>query len=275
MDYYTFCEDEALKVKVEGRPVHQFFAPEDFLQFGLGTMRGSLDLKDQIVDMPIDTFLGLAEPIPADDEKRHAPISKFKKDVLDGKRTNWGLPILILKENEDGIWKVIGHDGRHRAILLKSLGYDTMPVHLSMPKGLLSPDYIPEILWCQNDKNVDRERDYYPFPIKPKDFNAPYVKVVGDKVELSGNKGISLEHKERAAMDGGTDYPAGCDSNNLKDYIGAASGKGMEGVSKGTAPQSCTTAKKNFEKNFVPNVAYRKDNTMPASTLKEYYSKKG
>ena len=108
MNFYSFCEDEALRVKIDGMPVHRFFAPEGFLQYGLGTMRGCTTLKDQIVDMPIETFLGLAEPIPEDDEKRHAPQEEFKRDVLNGKKTNWEIPILILKENEDGIWKVVG-----------------------------------------------------------------------------------------------------------------------------------------------------------------------
>ena len=267
MNYFSFCEDEALKVAIEGKPVHRFFSPKSFLRFGLGVMDGSTALHDQIVDMEITVFLGLAEPIPEDDEKRHAPLEEFKKCVMDGKKQDWELPVLVLKENEDGIWKVVGHDGRHRALLLNGLGYSTMPVHISIPDGLISEELMPDILWCQNDKNVEREQDYYPFPIKAGEFNAPYVVVDSVKIDEDGD-----QKYVKLAMDGGTTYPAGCDSKNLKDYIGGA--KDKVGDSKaGQAPESCVAAKRNFSKNFVPNVAYRKDNTMPASTLKEFLLK--
>ena len=245
MDYFTYCEDEAIKVKVEGMPVHAFFAPEGFLEWGLGTMRGEANLRNQIVDMPIDEFLGLAEPIPEDDEKRHAPMSEFRKDVLSGKKTDWEIPYLSITENEDGIWKVVGHDGRHRGKLLQSLGYETMPVRISIPKdsgAFLDESALPDILWCQNDRSVERERDYYPFPITEDNFNEPYCKIEGDAITVG-----PVQRPVVVATD---------------EYAGKA-------------PTECLVARKNFKKNYVPNVAYRKDNVMPARNLKEYLQKRG
>ena len=69
------------------------------------------------------------------------------------------------------------------------------------------------------------------------------------------------------------EYGEGCDSGNLKDYLGAVHAEDKT-PNSGKAPDSCVAAKRNFAKNFVPNVAYRKDNTMPASTLKEYLAKR-
>lgn len=250
MNYYTFCQDEALKLIIEGKPIHQFFAPEGFLQWGLGTMRGEPMLKDQIVDMPIDTFIGLAEPIPADDEKRHAPQEEFKKEVLNGKKTNWEIPILILAKNEDEIWKVVGHDGRHRAMLLKSIGYEVIPVHLQVPEGIAP--VLPDILWVQNDKNVEREHDYYPFPITEDNFNKPYCIIEGDAILVGDGE------------EGKISGPRMCLDRPVKDEAKEW---------RGNAPEACTRARENFEKNYVPNVAYRKDNTMPASNLKEYLTK--
>ena len=267
MDFYSFCEDEQVRVKVEGMPVHKFFAPEGFMLWGLEPKMGNFKGYSQIVDMPIDEFIGLAEPIPDDDEKRHAPQEEFKKDVLSGKSTDWDIPYLICKENEDGIWKVIGHDGRHRGMLLKSLGFSSMPVLLQMPDAELNEELLPEILWGQNDKAVEREKDYYPFPINEDNFMKPYVSL-GDGVVVIGNEqnGISI------AMDE-IQYGEGCDGKGLKDYLGEVQAEDKRVTGDGyiwKAPDSCVSAKKNIAKNFVPNPAYRKDNTMPSSTLKEY-----
>ena len=99
--YYQFCEDERINVRLEGMPVHKFFAPEGFMLWGLEPKVGNFKGYAQIVDMPIEEFIGLAEPIPEDDEKRHAPQEDFKRDVLNGKSTNWDIPYLVCKENED------------------------------------------------------------------------------------------------------------------------------------------------------------------------------
>ena len=50
----------------------------------------------------------------------------------------------------------------------------------------------------------------------------------------------------------------------LSEYIEAAIGHEKDKASY-----------QNFKKNYVPNVAYRKDNVMPARNLKEYLQKRG
>lgn len=271
MNFFSYCEDEAVRIKVEGMPIHRFFSPEGFLLWGLEPRVGNFNGYAQVIDMPIDNFIGLAEPIPDDDEKRHAPQEEFLQDVKSGKPTNWDIPYLVIQENEDGIWKVIGHDGRHRGMLLKSLGYSSMPVLLQMPNAEMNEELLPEILWCQNDKSVDREKDFYPFPITEDNFMQPYV-TMGNGVIVVGDG----DDATTIAMDE-IIYPAGCDSKNLKEYLGevAAEDKASKGTFAGKAPESCMAAKRNFTKNFVDNVAYRKDNTMPAKNLKEYLAKHG
>lgn len=243
MDFFTFCEDEAIKVALSGSPVQRFFSPEKFLQYGADTLGDTGETCNQIIDMPIADFLALAEPIPADDEKRHAPLSKFKQEVADGKKTDWDIPMLELRRNEDGIWKVVGHDGRHRAMLLKSLGYEVMPVRLMVGDCHLCEELMPDIIWCQNDKNIEREVDYLPFPLTPQMYGIPYLDV--DFVKLATDKAVTDEASD------------------------------AEGVGRGRAPEPCVQAKKNFLKNYVANVAYRKDNVMPASNLKEYMRQHG
>lgn len=276
--YFQYCEDEQVRIKVEGMPVHKFFAPEGFLLWGMEPKFGNYKGYAQIVDMPIDEFIGLAEPIPDDDEKRHAPQDEFKRDVLAGKPTNWDIPYLVVKENEDGIWKVVGHDGRHRGMLLKSLGYNSMPVLLQMPDAELNEELLPEILWSQNDKAVEREKDFYNFPITEDNYMKPYVEVGSGVVTIGdGENGMKI------AMDETINTDPCYSKKYLRDYMGDVKSEvetedridGRTFNTLGKAPDSCLAAKRNFAKNYVPNVPYRKDNTMPAKNLKEYLSKKG
>lgn len=265
MNFYKFCEDEAaVKVYVEGTPIHKFFSPAEFLKFGLEAgSPGEGKPWAQMVDLPIAEFLGLAEPIPEDDLKRHAPQDEFKKDVLAGKSMNWDIPYLMVAENEDGVWKVVGHDGRHRGMLLQSLGYDTMPVRIELTKGTLNEELLPDTIWCQNDKNVKRERDHWPFPITEDNFETPYCEVAGDRVLVGSGKGPKSAIVEDATAYEAVDRVEGDDD-------GVFTG---DGEFRGKAPESCVQAKKNFKKNQVPNLAYRKDNYMPASNLREYMAK--
>lgn len=270
MNYFQYCEDEALKIKVEGMPIHRFFAPEGFLQWGLEPQMGNYKGYAQIVDMPIDEFLGLAEPIPEDDLKRHAPMEEFERDVASGKPTNWELPYLEIRENEDGLWKVVGHDGRHRGMLLQHLHYGTMPVLLLIPDATLNEELLPEILWSQNDKAIERPKDFYNFPITEENFQKPYVALEGGIAKVGNASNPTM-----MVMDG-IEYGKGCDASNLKQYLGKVDANEHNNGSSsiGRMPTACKEAKKNFARNFVDNVAYRKDNTMPASSLKEYLAKK-
>lgn len=255
-NFYSFCEDEHLKVKVEGMPIHNFFSLDKLMTYGREPIAQSCPYYTQIVDMPITTFLGLAEPIPKDDAKRHSSIKEFKEEVLAGKKCNWDIPCLTIRKNEDERWKVVGHDGRHRAILLKELGYSEMPVRVEFPYDVLYKSKLPPKVWCQNDSFKEREKYQYPFPITEKNYKTPYMGITGRDIEMPRCVGDEYPKENKKA---------------LNKFL-----KGEEAITfMGKAPKSCVTAKRNFEKNYVPNVAYRKDNTMPAANLKEYLEGRG
>ena len=76
------------------------------------------------------------------------------------------------------------------------------------------------------------------------------------------------------SLDAATINPAGCNSSNLKKYLAGQDLSTETKKGAGKAPDSCMVAKKNFVQNFVDNVAYRKDNNMPAPNLKEYLARK-
>lgn len=137
--------------------------------------------RAMIVDMPPDLYLTLAEPIKSDDSKRHADLGK---KVSSGEIKQFDtIPALLMRIMEDGNdAKVYGHDGRHRAILMKEKGFKTIPVALywentcweTLPEDKKGNKFYPKSLWCQNDKAVQREVDKVPFPVKEEDWGRPY-----------------------------------------------------------------------------------------------------
>lgn len=160
----------------------KMFDRGDFDRFGSGG-----ESSDMIVDMDIETYLGLCEPIPSDDRKRHINLGRAVERGEIKKFQH--IPCLNIRLMEDGDGehaKVFGHDGRHRAMFMRSLGYSMVPVRLSvtgfkwgadMPcrKGSTGTKYrYPEKLWCQNDKSKKRDRYCYPFPVEKKDSGKAY-----------------------------------------------------------------------------------------------------
>lgn len=79
--------------------------------------------RQRIVNMPIDDFLRLATPL----NEEHS--SRAREALQKGIR--WSdLPYLQFDEYDDETHKVYGHEGRHRARVLKELGYTHMPVEM-------------------------------------------------------------------------------------------------------------------------------------------------
>lgn len=248
-DYWGYIYDNAPKIMlhVDGGKIHSFFDIRGMLKFGSGFV-GKHGVEDQIVDMPIDTFLGLAEPIPADDYKRHPPssVDDFARDIANGKEFGWTIPYLIVRKNEDDRWKVVGHDGRHRARLLKAVGYDEMPVHLIFEGGL-SPEgkgMLPKKLWCQNDCGKEREKYEYPFPINDDNYGEAYFTIDREPHTWAEKTPLS---------------PA-----NVKDEVNLKF--------KALCPKANEEARANYLKDKEPD-PYKRDTTVPYTTFGEFLKK--
>lgn len=172
-----------------GDMVRRMFSSRDFDRYGKGGESG-----DMIIDIHVDTYLGLCEPIPADDSKRHSDLAaKVKSGEI---RKFQSIPMLAIKLMEDGEdAKVIGHDGRHRALLFRELGYHQVPVRLmafGFRWGAPMPDVVakggkpvrreyPKWLWCQNDKSRGRDQYRFRFPVAEADSGRRYEIPRGEK----------------------------------------------------------------------------------------------
>lgn len=93
--------------------------------FDEGAFRGKEGFKSRskIVRMPIDDFLKIVTPLPR--EQSQEAQRAFDAGI------KWeSIPFLSVATNTRGIAKVLGHEGRHRALVLKRAGYTEMPVEI-------------------------------------------------------------------------------------------------------------------------------------------------
>lgn len=79
--------------------------------------------REKLIDMDIDDFLLMALPTSGDNYKQQTVDDLVARGIQFE-----DLPYLITKTGWNGESQVVGHEGRHRAMKLKSLGYTTIPV---------------------------------------------------------------------------------------------------------------------------------------------------
>lgn len=128
--------------------------------------------REKLVEMSIDDFLALA--------KLGYGEGKFSdaKKILDRGGKFSSLPFLQF----DGE-RVIGHEGRHRAMALRAAGYKTMPVILRSPSVRWSEQSNPANFDYSKDwptelraeEGAANENFSIPFPVKREDAMKPYA----------------------------------------------------------------------------------------------------
>lgn len=153
------------------KPVESFF--EDVEK------KRNVDYKStkKLVSMPIDQFLTLAERLDTPDKDKQERVSKRIEADEQFSETPYLYFGTWSKDMPKGQAKVTGHEGRHRAMQLKKMGYTHMPVELrgdirwseqdDPTKGDYDEVYPTEIIG-END-------DVMPFPVPREMATAPYA----------------------------------------------------------------------------------------------------
>ena len=114
--------------------------------------------REKLVEMPIDTFLGLCAGLPQGPwedkmENMRAILGRGEK-LRD-------IPKLTFETAKDGRAVVTSHEGRHRALGLQELGYTTMPVILYTGG---EPYCGRGIVWDSLDNRESYDRYKGPWP---------------------------------------------------------------------------------------------------------------
>lgn len=128
----------------------------------------------KLIEMDIADFLKMAKHLA------EGP-NDYKLDKL---RTSLGaghliteLPLLMVDSDRSGKAQVDGHEGRHRALVLKELGFTSMPVILKMGGLRWSEQSDPERFDYQENwptRLVGEQGLSIPFPVARKDAMSPY-----------------------------------------------------------------------------------------------------
>ena len=143
--------------------------------------------REKLIEIPIDHFLKLAERAEEADFKRE----DLAKSLDAGEKLR-SIPQLWIASKE-GQETVVGHEGRHRAMALKRLGYTSMPVRITHgsirwseqqdPRKFDYREEWPTTLKGQNGDIVE-------FPVKREEAEAPYAPIIGapEIREVKGQK---------------------------------------------------------------------------------------
>lgn len=129
-------------------PVMSVFAANAVSRIGTGHKSRSV-----VVEMSIDDFLRYALPLSG--EQRQRARESFSAGI------KWeSVPSLFLDDADPGKARISGHEGRHRALVLKEAGYTTIPVEI---RSMV-------VRWSeQNDPKEYDYRETLPTSVKSED----------------------------------------------------------------------------------------------------------
>lgn len=119
--------------------------------------------RSKLIVMSIDDFLNMANPIEFEDHDKKSRMEALMLRLTTSKEKIDSIPLLFARIDPDAKKaQIIGHEGRHRAMLLRQLGCKYMPVMFTTNTMRFSEqntpgcfDFIkswPEALVSENQK---------------------------------------------------------------------------------------------------------------------------
>jgi hypothetical protein len=139
-------QDEALGAVTSAQKTQPIFTPSPDTD--------ALKSRETATTMSPDEFLNLATDLP--ENRVDLDSEKFIREQI-AKGEPLDTPFLNFELNDKGVATVTGHEGRHRARILKEMGITEMPVRLkSQGKN--------EIRWSEQTDPKNRDRLDVPWP---------------------------------------------------------------------------------------------------------------
>jgi hypothetical protein len=121
-------------------PVESYFDPKAMESLRVPAPKS----RSKLIRMPINDFLKMAKHLDAPCDYKAENVAKMLKK---GKKFE-SFPYLLYEVREDMTAKVIAHEGRHRGMAFRDMGYTHMPV-----------EFRGDIRW--SDQNNPKSYDYW------------------------------------------------------------------------------------------------------------------
>jgi hypothetical protein len=139
----------------KGESALRNFASKDLFELNPEvTNADTFKSRNTLITLTPDEFLNLSPDLmQKPDPKR---LGFIEDAIAKGKKLD--APFLYMTD-KDGVAKVTGHEGRHRALALKKMGINEMPVILKSDR----------IRWGQQDSRFDKLNDKWPTTLEPQD----------------------------------------------------------------------------------------------------------
>ena len=135
--------------------------------------------REKLVEINIDDFLNLSDQV-TEGAYTGGKLKDTRSYLKDGGKFN-SLPFFQYDIDDDNVAHVVGHEGRHRALALKELGYTTMPVVLRGPirwSEQADPnkfDYVEEFPTRLKAQEKAKSPNFtIPFPVTRETAGQPY-----------------------------------------------------------------------------------------------------
>lgn len=168
--------------------------------------------RERVISMSTDRFLSLCAP--REDDAVSAEKRAHIQELIKGEVPLGDAPYLMFDLGEGGVARVRGFEGRHRAEVLKSLGYASMPVlfngdiRWSEQSDPALRDYVAdwprELVSFEGDVTI-------PFPVSRAGANEPYLArpqpVTATELPYLGDLRVAYALNERLRAAGGDAYP--------------------------------------------------------------------
>jgi hypothetical protein len=165
--------------------------------------------RSKVIAMPIDDFLDLAE------SGRSALKASTVDGVVDSGEKFSSIPSLTIKKADGNAVKVVGHEGRHRARKLKSMGYSHIPVEVthatlrwteqSRPGSFDYEKSFPEEIIGEEGSLASEANRRIPVPIRREDvglsFRDQVTRLAGDEGEKFQAPRTPVETKQVSHRD--------------------------------------------------------------------------
>lgn len=188
------------------KPVDDSGTFRNFTEEAVGRLETNPMSREVVIEMPIRDYLKFAR-----EANPEAPENIEKAAGVSGVEKFDDIPFLSIDEVKDGVAKVTGHEGRHRAKELLARGETTMPVRIrstnirwgqqTKPDSYDYKQDFPTQLVGEEGSAALREGSTMPFPVQRGDYGIvrkeqPTPRILDARDPITGRTGFGTTRQD-------------------------------------------------------------------------------